>query len=173
MNKYGLLIVFIFISGIIYAQTSSLFIEAESFEDKGGWVVDPQFVEQMGSPYLLAHGMGKPVKDASTEISINNSESYHVWVRTKNWVPGNWEAPGRFLVSIDGEKLENELGINEGWNWEYAGSTELEKGIRKITLHDLTGFEGRCDAIYLTTEKDEKLPNELTELKKWRLEKIG
>jgi hypothetical protein len=173
MNKSGLLIIFIFISGIIYAQSSSLLIETESFEDKGGWVVDPQFVEQMGSPYLLAHGMGKPVKDASTKISIDNSEKYHVWVRTKNWVPGNWEAPGRFQVSIDGIKLENELGLNEGWNWEYAGSTKLEKGIIKIALHDLTGFEGRCDAIYLTTAKDEKLLNELTELKKWRLEKRG
>ena len=27
------------------------FVEAESFADKGGWVVDPQFVEQIGSPY--------------------------------------------------------------------------------------------------------------------------
>ncbi|MCE5346912.1 MAG: hypothetical protein LLG13_11595, partial [Bacteroidales bacterium] len=36
-------------------------IEAESFKDKGGWVVDQQFVEQMGSPYLLAHGLGNPV----------------------------------------------------------------------------------------------------------------
>ena len=35
-------------------EHSSLFIEAESFEEKGGWLVDPQFVEQVGSPYLLA-----------------------------------------------------------------------------------------------------------------------
>jgi len=27
-----------------------IFVECESFEQKGGWVVDPQFVEQMGSP---------------------------------------------------------------------------------------------------------------------------
>lgn len=35
-----------------------LFIEAENFEDIGGWVVDQQFMDQMGSPYLLAHGLG-------------------------------------------------------------------------------------------------------------------
>ncbi len=36
------------------------------FKEKGGWLVDPQFVEQMGSPYLLAHGLGKAVNDAKT-----------------------------------------------------------------------------------------------------------
>jgi hypothetical protein len=48
----------------------NLLIEAESFPEKGGWVVDPQFVEQMGSPYLLAHGLGNPVSDASTQVRI-------------------------------------------------------------------------------------------------------
>lgn len=143
-------IVFLMFLGWISLSAQSIFIEAESFTDIGGWVVDPQFVDQMGSPYLLAHGMGKPVKDATTEINVKNTGLYHVWVRTKNWVPGEWEAPGRFQVSIDGEKLDNELGKNQNWNWEYAGSIKLKKGDRKISLHDLTGFEGRCDAIYLT-----------------------
>jgi hypothetical protein len=39
-------------------SNNEILIEAESFTGKGGWVVDPQFVEQMGSPYLLAHGLG-------------------------------------------------------------------------------------------------------------------
>jgi len=43
-------------------KKNEVLIEAESFKNKGGWVVDPQFVEQMGSPYLLAHGLGKPVE---------------------------------------------------------------------------------------------------------------
>jgi hypothetical protein len=162
-----------FLYGMISAQTSSLLIEAESFNDKGGWVVDPQFVEQMGSPYLLAHGMGKPVDDASTGIKVEVTGLYHVWARTKNWAPGNWEAPGRFIVSIDGKKLDRELGKNPGWNWEYAGNINLKKGDRKIALHDLTGFEGRCDAIYLTTSEYEKLPTEMGALKKWRLAQSG
>ena len=40
---------------------NELLVEAESFREKGGWFVDPQFTEQMGSPYLLAHGLGNPV----------------------------------------------------------------------------------------------------------------
>jgi hypothetical protein len=173
MIRITFLSILIFISATVFAQTSIIFIEAESFTNKGGWVVDPQFVEQMGSPYLLAHGMGIPVKDAQTKIKVENSGLYHVWVRTKNWAPGNWEAPGRFVVSIDGKKLDKELGINPGWNWEYAGKTNLEKGEGKISLHDLTGFEGRCDAIYLTTSENEKLPTEMEALKKWRLAQTG
>ncbi len=156
------------ISGYIFAQDNPVFIEAESFTNKGGWVVDPQFVEQMGSPYLLAHGMGKPVKDAETSVSIKKAGAYYVWVRTKNWAPGNWEAPGRFYVAIDGKRLENQMGRKAGWSWDLAGKIELAKGERKLALQDVTGFEGRCDAIYLTTNENEKPPVEKESLKKWR-----
>jgi hypothetical protein len=172
MKRNTVFALFILISGMLSAQ-NSIFIEAESFSDKGGWVVDPQFVEQMGSPYLLAHGMGVPVKDAQTGIEIKTDGKYYVWVRTKNWAPGNWDAPGRFLVLVDGKKLEKELGKNPGWNWEYAGGINLKKGETKISIHDLTGFEGRCDAIYLTTTENEKLPAEGEALKKWRLAQSG
>ena len=40
---------------------SHLFIEAESFQNLGGWVVDQQSMETMGSSYVMAHGMGVPV----------------------------------------------------------------------------------------------------------------
>ncbi|MGB2954793.1 MAG: hypothetical protein WBB64_02365, partial [Anaerolineales bacterium] len=45
-------------------------VEAEGFADTGGWVIDPQFMDLMGSPYLLAHGLGVPVNDARTEVAI-------------------------------------------------------------------------------------------------------
>ena len=37
---------------------ADVLVEAESFADKGGWAVDQQFMDLMGSPYLIAHGMG-------------------------------------------------------------------------------------------------------------------
>ena len=49
------------------AQADTVLVEAEQFADKGGWQVDTQFIESMGSPYLIAHGLGKPVADASTD----------------------------------------------------------------------------------------------------------
>jgi hypothetical protein len=161
------------LTGITGIIAQSILIEAESFTNKGGWVVDPQFVEQMGSPYLLAHGMGKPVIDASTTFTVRKPGLYYVWVRTKNWVPGNWNAPGRFNLLVDGQTLERTLGLNPEWNWEFAGEIQLGKGTKQISLHDLTGFEGRCDAIYLTMDESEKLPNEMTGLKKWRSNKLG
>src|SRR5665811_1282426 len=57
--------------------------------------------------------------DVEPEKEVEKQQETITYVRTKNWAPGNWEAPGRFLVSIDGKKLERELGKNPRWNWEY------------------------------------------------------
>lgn len=54
----------------LVAVAEELLIEAESFSQRGGWVLDQQFMDQMGSPYLMAHGMGIPVVDATAEINI-------------------------------------------------------------------------------------------------------
>lgn len=150
----------------LFAQTG-LLIEAERFPDKGGWVVDPQFVEQMGSPYLMAHGMGKPVANANMELAIDEAGTYHVWARAKQWVPGNWEAPGKFQVVVDGEALPNTLGLKPGWNWEYAGTVDIEAEKVDVELKDLTGFNGRCDALYFSLS-DEAPPNAPRKLAEWR-----
>ena len=126
-----------------------VFVECESFENPGGWVVDPQFTEQMGSPYLMAHGLGEPVENATTAIQIPASNTYHVWARTMNWAPGQWEAPGRFRVLINGKSLERTMGEYPGWGWNYAGKVNIAKGEAILELADLTGFNGRCDAIYI------------------------
>jgi hypothetical protein len=148
-------------------EKHEVLIEAESFKEKGGWVVDPQFVEQMGSPYLLAHGLGNPVRNAKSAFKVSSSGKYYVWVRTKNWVPGKWEAPGTFKLIIDGKELKTVFGTEEGWNWQYAGNTFIKDTSAEIELKDLTGFEGRCDAIYLSTEKSTP-PSTKKELSDWR-----
>ena len=33
-------------------------VEAEAFQALGGWVNDSQFMDEMGSPFVLAHGLG-------------------------------------------------------------------------------------------------------------------
>ncbi|WP_280484909.1 FAD-dependent oxidoreductase [Nocardia cyriacigeorgica] len=134
-----------------------ILIEAEEFDDFGGWTLDSQFEMEMGSPYLLAHGLGVPVADATTVIDIEAAGRYRVWVRAKDWVPSHH--PGRFAVSFNGERLPVEFGANgHDWNWEDAGRVDLPSGRTRITLTDLTGFDGRCDAIYLTTS-DAEPPN--------------
>ena len=147
---------------------NELLVEAESFREKGSWFVDPQFTEQMGSPYLLAHGLGNPVEDASTIVTIPAAGKYHVWVRTRNWAAGDWEAPGRFKLAVNGNELESILGTGgETWHWQYAGKVVIRDPAVKIELKDLTGFEGRCDAIYLSTKKTEP-PVGKDELSSWR-----
>ena len=113
---------------LIYVNSiaQEVLIEAESFIDKGGWVVDPQFVEQMGSPYLMAHGMGVPVTNAVTKVNFKDTGKYHVWARTKNWVPGDWDAPGQFKIIVNGKILKTTLGFTTGWTWEYAGNVKIK-----------------------------------------------
>ena len=61
----------------LVAVAGELLIEAESFSQRGGWVLDQQFMDQMGSPYLMAHGMGIPVADATAEINIPQAGTYY------------------------------------------------------------------------------------------------
>ncbi|MCM4162322.1 hypothetical protein DHC50_01810 [Arenibacter sp. A80] len=163
--KYLVLILCFF--NINFMISQDLLLEAESFDDTGGWVVDPQFIEQMGSSYLLAHGMGEPVKNAKTEVNFKKDGKYKVWVRTKNWVPGEWEAPGKFQIKVNDVLLENTLGLRSGWGWEYAGAIQIKNKKNVLELVDLTGFNGRCDAIYFTTSDNEP-PSSLKKLTAWR-----
>ncbi len=143
-------------------------VEAESFRDKGGWKVDQQFTHIMGSPYLLAHGMGRGVKNAKTSVSFPAAGKYYLWVRTKNWVPGDWDAPGRFRVIIDGKTLDTVFGTETGWGWQKGGAVEIKAGKVAVELKDLTGFDGRCDALFFTADAKATPPNTLEKMKPWR-----
>ncbi len=135
---------------------SKYFIEAESFKKLGGWVIDSQSVLQMGSAYIMAHGLGKPVEDAETELIVEEDGEYAFWVRTRDWTsPWSSHSAGIFSFVVDGEILPETLGTNGNeWAWQLAGKLVLNKGKHVLALHDLTGFNGRCDAIYITNEKD-------------------
>jgi len=143
-------------------------VEAESFDDKGGWQVDQQFVHLMGSPYLIAHGLGKPVANAETIVRFPAAGTYRVWVRTKDWVPGPWDAPGRFQVAVGGEKIDAIFGTREGWGWEDGGSIDVAGGETTVELCDMAGFDGRCDALFFTTDSTFVPPNDRIELAAWR-----
>ncbi|MFT5130167.1 MAG: hypothetical protein ACI8W8_003796 [Rhodothermales bacterium] len=136
-------------------SAATVLVEAEGFGQLGGWKLDTQAIEAMGSPYLLAHGLGRPVDDASTELQIPQAGTYQVWVRTKDWV-ARWQAqgaPGRFQLLIDGKPLDATFGTEGAeWHWQDGGTVKLAESAVSLTLHDLTGFDGRCDAIMLTTE---------------------
>ncbi len=145
-----------------------IWMEAESFEDAGGWVNDPQFIDIMGSPYLLANGVDEPVEDAVTHLDIPTDGTYQLWVRCKNWLPEH--SPGRFQVIIDGEAVDKTFGEHESgeWRWINGGEVSLEKGSCEVRLHDQTGWWGRCDALVLSADPHFQPSNELLVLEKQR-----
>lgn len=147
-----------------------LFLEAEQFEDMGGWDLDQQSMEQMGSPYLLAHGLGVPVTDAVTNVSFPSAGRYRIWVRTKDWV-APWNAPGtpgKFQILLDGNPIDETFGTKSAtWHWHDGGIVEVKQKTT-ISLHDLTGFEGRCEAILFCKDHDFEPVNDVASLTKFR-----
>ena len=134
-------------------QREIVLVEAESFKSWGGWVNDQQFMDLMGSPFLLAHGMGRPVEDATTKVHFKNPGRYRVWVRTRDWVAPWFEntdnrpqPPGRFQLRVNGKALDKTFGTEGAkWHWQKGDIVNVGNEV-ELALHDLTGFEGRCDA---------------------------
>jgi len=159
-------------TGLILA--AALFVECENFDKTGGWTVETQSMRQLGSSYVMAHGYGRPVADAETRIQIPNAGTYTVWARTRNW-NAEWTkgAAGRFRVEIE-SWASTELGADtdKEWHWQKAGTVKLTAGAHRLRLHDLTGFNGRCDALYFTAEGDVP-PAGGAELDAWRHAKTG
>lgn len=129
-----------------------IWVDAEDFDDYGGWWLETQFVPQMGSPYLLAAGTGTPVEDAVTTVNVGKAGTYKLWVRNRNWIKGH--NPGTFNVLVDGRKSETVFGTEplEEWAWQDGGTFDLKAGKVELRLGDLTGFFGRCDALILTRD---------------------
>ena len=157
MKKLMLLFVGIIVFLFVACQENEkgCWVEAEQFEQLGGWSVDAQFIDQMGSAYLLAHGLGEPVESAITTLDFPSVGKYYVWVRTKDWAPYP-KGPGKFSISINGQDLPSILGQdgNMQWHWEYGGRVDiLDRNDVEVKINDMSGFEGRIDAIYFSTHQ--------------------
>ena len=154
-------------------HSNSLMLLATRFKDLGDWTVEQQFVIQMGSSYLMAHGIGTPLeRDAQTTFEVPEDGNYTLYVRTKNWTRWWSEAqtPGRFQVLLDGKADGESFGtglsastgqITPHWCWQRGGTYFFRKGTHEAALHDLTGFDGRCDALLLT--RDDEVPGDTLE----------
>ena len=164
---------------------AEVLIEAEAFADTGGWTIDQQSMDQMGSPYLLAHGLGVPVADATTSVEFPAAGEYRVWVRTRDWT-APWKTPdtppamtaegtpGTFRLAIEGEELAVTFGT-EGtdWHWQDGGLVRLASPRVALALRDLTGFAGRCDAILFRTKDAPAPPDGGADLDRLRLALSG
>ena len=143
------------VTAVTAKDSRTLLVEAEQFAQRGGWTLDTQFIESMGSPYLLAHGLGQPVSDARTSIVLAQPGNYRIWVRTLDWSKRLNRAAGAggFTLALNGQALAGKLG--EGpthWTWCMAGERQLAAGPLDLALRDLSGFDGRVDAILLSCD---------------------
>jgi len=132
------------------------FISIADFTEKGGWLMDSQYIELMGVPYLLAHGLGNPVADAKGTVELTQSGNYRIYAYTYNWnAPWKPEyAPGIYEVTIGNyRRVFGDKG--DAWGWQDGGEFFFEKGIHQLVLHDLTGCEGRIGALLITDEEPE------------------
>jgi hypothetical protein len=157
-------------------RKDTVLVEAEGFEQHGGWVLDTQFIETMGSPYLMAHGLGVPVADAVTKVSLPGPGKYRVFVRTMDWV-ARWKAPGtpgEFEVHVNGKPLAAKFGtVGADWFWQDGGTVDIADPSVTLTLRDLKGFNGRVDAIVLTRDMAFVPGNEMEPLPAWRQTLLG
>ncbi len=164
---------------------TSVLAEAESFDNPGGWVIDQQFMDRMGSPFLLAHGLGRPVENAATTVAFPETGEFRVWVRTRDWV-GPWKrpdtpssmraesSPGRFQVLIDKKALSTTFGAEGAeWFWQDGGLVRIEKKTVELSLHDLTGFDGRCDAVLFCSDPAFEPPNKGAKMARFRRKLLG
>jgi len=158
----------------------TVLVEAEGFDNLGGWVIDQQFMDQMGSPFLMAHGLGVPAADAKTTVELPAPGKYHVLVRARDWT-APWDVPdppGKFHLLVDGKPLKTVFGTEGAeWHWQEGGTIEAggSPGPTEVTLalKDLTGFNGRCDAILLTTDPELAPPNEGEQMAEFRRKLLG
>jgi ribulose 1,5-bisphosphate synthetase/thiazole synthase len=110
------------------------------------------------------------------------AQAEQVWIEAESFTtPGGWvapfgvtaEAPGKFQVSVNGTKLEKVLGTEgKDWVWEKAGSAKVD-GKAKIALHDLTGFDGRVDAILFSSDEGFTPPADLAATNQLRRKLLG
>ncbi|MEI7829110.1 MAG: FAD-dependent oxidoreductase, partial [Prolixibacteraceae bacterium] len=176
MLNYKFLVFCLFVSVFPANLFSQVLVEAESFQNKGGWVLDQQFMDQMGSPFLMAHGLGKPVADASTKVNFPTTGKYNVFVRTRNWV-GYWsdkDTPGKFTLLLNNKPLGETFGTQDTeWSWQFGGPVDIKAGESTLALHDLTGFNGRCDAILFAQDLAFRPENDPVKLASFRKKILG
>ena len=149
----------------------NLLILTSMMDNLGGWIPDTQFVLQNNTVPVMAHGLGQPVQDASTSIEVDEDGDYRIWVRTRDWTK-YWSrkgSAGLFEVLVDGQAIPVVFGNGAvEWHWQAGGVVTLAKGVHTIALHDLTGFDGRCDAILLTRsdQKPSDSPDALSQMRR-------
>jgi len=90
------------------------------------------------------------------------------------------DPPGQFRVLVNGLALNTDTPVGtvfgmEGsdWHWQSGGTVDINETNVNLALHDLTGYEGRCDAILFSTDVNLVPPNQDPNMRIWRRILLG
>ena len=97
------------VAAAVASASDRLIVPAHQF-DAGGWKLDVQFLDVIGAPYLLAHGLGNRVGDATASVDVPDDGEYRVWAYTRNWADGH----GPQRAEPDRPPLDERLRGGEG-----------------------------------------------------------
>ena len=150
-----------------------IWIDAVDFDHYGGFLLETQFVREMGQPYLMANGVGAPVLPASVTFHVKENGTYRLFIRTKNWCVEHM--PDGLVIEIDGNRSEHicsEMHIKD-WYFEVGGDFSLTAGDHILKIHDTTGWFGRFACVIITNDYDFFPSKELNLLKKQRAQIKG
>jgi hypothetical protein len=136
---------------------SNIFLRPESFNDLGTWSVEA-YAGSLGGFNLI--GLKSPdgtifdpttAKPAVAHIQVPDTRTYKVWVRSKNFIVSQIRF---FGVQVNDKLLAKSFGklLTNDWVWEDGGTVELQQGENTLQLIDASGFYGRTDGIFLTTD---------------------
>jgi len=126
-----------------------LWIEAERFDDRGGWVGDAQFIDQMGSPYLAGGGKwANPSAMRSIVSRCPGRTPIASGFATAIWLAGI-TIPGQFTCFINGKRADLVFaGAGKRFPavecWEDGGVQDLAARSNSAST-TLTAYYGRCD----------------------------
>ncbi len=145
-----------------------LWIDAPEFDELGGFVLESQFVGEMGQSYLMADSVGTVVSPATVKFSIKESGMHRFFVRTKNWCTEY--APDGIVIEVDGDRSAHVCGkmhVN-GWYFEIAGDFDLSVGEHVLRVHDTDGWFGRFSCVIITNDYDFYPSRDVPTIKKQR-----
>lgn len=103
-----------------FGAARPILVEAEGFADTGGWVIDPRFMDLMGSPYR--HDADGDGLDEIYAISFFPSPSKRTWSNEHNggsWshaMPGGHEGIRR-QIDLDGNGCADFIMPFGAWHW--------------------------------------------------------
>jgi hypothetical protein len=147
----------------------TLWIDATEFSDYGGFILETQFVREMGQAYLMANGTGTPVKGATVSFSVNKGGMYRFFIRTKNWCPDH--SPDGLVLEVDGNQSKHICGQmhRRDWYFEIGADFMLTAGAHTLKICNTNGWFGRFSCVVITDDYDFTPSGELAMLKKQRV----